>query len=78
MIWNALYIHIHYTGLPTKDEPSETTVTKFDYHIFLHLGFLIGQNWLISVLNQSVNRQHTQMIKLNAGTKKQASNRHIF
>ena len=37
--------------------------------------FLFGQNYLISVLNHFKNHQNTQ---LNAETKNQASNRHIF
>ena len=45
------------------------------YEIFLHLGFLVGQNWLISVLNYLVNHHNTQ---LNTETKNQALNRHIF
>ena len=80
LIWyGTLCIYIYtIQGYPLRMSLQRRLYTKFDYPIFLHLGFLIGQNWLISVLNQSVNRQHTQMIKLNAETKKQASNRHIF
>jgi len=45
------------------------------YSIFLHSGFLVGQKWLISVLNHLLNHKNSQ---LNAKTKIQASNRHIF
>ena len=39
------------------------------------LGFFVGQNRLITVLNHLENQQNTQ---LNAEAKNQASNRHIF
>ena len=42
---------------------------------FFHSWFLVGQNWVISVLNHSVKYQNTQF---NAEAKKQASNRHIL
>ena len=35
----------------------------------------LGQDWLLILLNHLVHHQHTQ---LNAETKNQASNRHIF
>ena len=38
-------------------------------------GFFIGQNWLLSGLYHLVNHQNTQV---NADTKFQAENRHIF
>ena len=39
-----------YTGLPTKYYTSETIVRNFT--VYLHLGFLVGQNGLISVPNR--------------------------
>ena len=42
---------------------------------FLHSGFLVGQNWHISVLDHLAYDQTTQ---LNAVTKNKASNRHVF
>ena len=49
--------------------------TEFVKSIFLDSGFLVGQNWIISVLNHSIHHQNT---KFNAETKIEASNRHIF
>ena len=49
----------------TKDETSETIVRN------LHLEFPVGQNWLISALNNLQHHQNTQLHK-------QTSNRHIF
>ena len=44
-------------GLPTKDETSEKIVLS----VFLHSGFLVGQNCLISVLTHLVNPQNNQL-----------------
>ena len=64
-----------YTELPTKDETSETTVWNlFSPFSCIQVSF-VGQNWFISVLKHFVNHQNTQ---LNAETKNQALNRHIF
>ena len=61
------YVDPAYTGLPTKDETSETIVRNFFGQFpCTRSGFLVGQNWLISVLNHYVNHQNTQ---LNAKTK---------
>ena len=62
------------TFLPTKDETFHfrDDCTEFFRSVFLHLGV---QNWIISVLNNSINHQNTQ---LNAEAKNQASNRYIF
>ena len=60
-----------YTGLLTKDKSSKTNVQ----YVSLHFAFLVGENWLISVLNNLVNNQN---IQLNAETINQASNCHIL
>ena len=48
---------------------------EFVKSVFLHSGFLVGQNWSISVVNYSINHRNT---KLNAETKIQSLNRHIL
>ena len=47
---------------------------EFVKSVFLHSGFLVGQNWSKSVVNYSINHRNT---KLNAETKNQSLNRHI-
>ena len=70
----GVYPRTKYTGLPTKDE---TILRNYQLipSVFLHSGFLAGQNWHISVLAHLVNQQNTQ---LNAETKSQTTNRIIF
>ena len=45
--------------IATKDETSETILRNLSF--FLHWGFLAGQNWFISVANQIVKQQTTQL-----------------
>ena len=44
-----------YTGLPSK------IVRNFFSSVFLHLGFLVEQNWLISVINYLVKHKNTEL-----------------
>ena len=62
------------TGLPIKGS-SETIVRNLLSSFNLYSRFLVGHNWFISLLYQLVNHQHTQ---LNAESKNQTSNCHIF
>ena len=60
------------TGLRTKDETSETIVRNLLSLFSCIQGF---KTCFFSVLDNLVNHQNTQ---LNAETKNQSSNRHIF
>ena len=48
---------------------------EFVWSDHLHSGFVVGPNWIVSVLHHLVIHQNTQ---LNAEIKYQASNRQIF
>ena len=56
-----VYCITYHTGLPTKDETSETIVRNFVSSVFLHYGIFIavGQNWLTTVLNYQISHQNT-------------------
>ena len=46
-----------------KEWPFRDDCTEFVKSIFLHSGFFVGQNWLISLLGNLVNHQNTQLMQ---------------
>ena len=72
---DILNYHFYCTGLPTKDVTSETILRNLFSPFSCIQGSLEAKTGLFLLLNQLVNHQNTQ---LNAETKNQASNRHIF
>ena len=50
------------TGLPTKDESSETTVQNLNFLFLLKLGFTATVNLFPSLQNHYVNHQSTHCV----------------